>query len=287
MDQKIELRQVRGFSELVNDTFGFAKQNLKPLLYSILLICGFFFIAHIISATFYAIIINDAIVEGDIKDPSRIFSWEYLANTLFTMLFYSSIALTVFCYIKLYLEKGNQVPEVQEVWTEFKLYFWRFFGCNILLGILVVIGFVFCLLPGLYLLPITSLISAVLVFENASFSYAFDRGFKLIKNNWWITFGALFIIFIVVGAVAMIVILPITFIATGSLLFTKVSMSVPLVILRTVLSSFAQVFMLLPYVLISLCYFSLVEGKDGEGLMDRVNNIGNNGPDSNLPEEQY
>ncbi|HEX8378327.1 MAG TPA: hypothetical protein VF602_10950, partial [Pedobacter sp.] len=62
---------------------------------------------------------------------------------------------------------------------------------------------------------------------------------------------------------------------------------VPLVILRTVLSSFAQVFMLLPYVLISLCYFSLVEGKDGEGLMDRVNNIGNNGPDSNLPEEQY
>jgi hypothetical protein len=45
--------------------------------------------------------------------------------------------------------------------------------------------------------------------------------------------------------------------------------------------------MLLPYVLISLSYFSLVEGKDGEGLLERVNSIGNNGTDPNLPEEQY
>ena len=287
MDQKVELRQVRGFGELVNDTFTFAKQNLKPLLYSLLVICGFFFVAHTVSAVFYAMNVNDAISEGDMKNPARIFSWEYAISTLFSVVFYSSIALTIFCYIKLYLEKGNEAPEVEEVWAEFKQFFWRFLGCNILLGILLIVGFVFCLLPGFYLLPITSLISAVIVFENTSFLYAFDRGFRLIKNNWWVTFGALFIMFIIVAAASMIVILPISLIATGSLLFTKVALSTPLLIIRTVLSSLVQVFMLLPYVLISLSYFSLVEGKDGEGLLERVNSIGNNGTDPNLPEEQY
>jgi predicted membrane metal-binding protein len=142
-------------------------------------------------------------------------------------------------------------------------------------------------LPGIYLYPITSLISAVIVFENSSLGNAFDRGFKLIKGNWWVTFGALFIIIIVFAFAAMLAFLPITFIATGSLLFSKYSVSMPILIIRTILSSLVHVFMILPYVVVALSYFSLVESKDGEGLLDRVNSIGQNGSDSNLPEEQY
>jgi hypothetical protein len=230
---------------------------------------------------------NDAIISGNTKDPSRIFSWEYAASLIFSLLFYTSISLTVFTYIKLYIEKGNQAPEVEEVWTEFKQVFIKFFFSNVLLGILVIIGCFLCLLPGIYLYPITSLIAAIIVFESSSLSYAFDRGFKLIKGNWWVTFGALFIIIIVFAFAAMLAFLPITFIATGSLLFSKYSVSMPILIIRTILSSLVHVFMILPYIVVALSYFSLVESKDGEGLLDRVNSIGQNGSDSNLPEEQY
>lgn len=288
MNQKIEFRQVRDFGELVNDTFLFLKQNFKPLLKAVIIICGFFMLAMVVTGVFQQMRMMSNFGSGElIRNRGKVYGWEFLFQMIFMILFYNAMGLTVFSYISLYREKGNEVPEVEEVWESVKYYFWRFLGASILLGIIAMVGFIFCILPGMFLWPVISLMLAIIVFENSSFSYAFDRGFKLIKNHWWMTFGAMFIVFIVIYAALMAFILPATFLTTGSILFAKAPPSIPLLILTTVLQNVSQIFMILPYIVISLCYFSLTERKEGSGLLDKINMIGLNNNDSDLPEEQY
>lgn len=288
MNQKIELRQVRNFSELVNDTFVFLKQNFKPLLKCVIIICGFFLLASTITAVFQQMRLMSSLSPGEIiRRPAKIYGWEFAFQMIFAVLFYVMVALTVFSYMSLYKEKGNQAPEVEEVWADVKYFFWRFFGASILTGIITMVALMFCILPGVYLWPTMSIITAIIVFENSSFSSAFDRGFKLIKNHWWLTFGALFIIALVVYAALLAFILPSTILTTGSMLFSKSPVSLPVLIFTTVLQNVAQIFMFLPYIVIGLCYFSLTERKDNSGLMDKLDMIGQNNFDSDLPEEQY
>lgn len=288
MEQKIEFREVRDFGQLVNATFLFVKQNFKPLLKAVLIICGFFVIATAVASIFYTMQVQETIGSGEAQNATKaLYSWEYAVNMLFSLLFYTSLAVTVLSYISLYVEKGNEAPDVEEVWDKVKYYFLRVFGSSILLALLVIIGFIFCLAPGLYLWPATSLIIAIMVLENGSLGYSFDRGFKLIKGNWWKTFGAMFIILVVVAAAAMVVIIPITFLTAGSFVFGKTNLSGPSLIITTIFGSIAQIFMGLPYVVTAFCYFSLVEDKEGAGLMDKIDMIGQKGSDEDLPEEQY
>ncbi|MBC8054826.1 MAG: hypothetical protein H7Y13_17340 [Sphingobacteriaceae bacterium] len=287
MNQNIEFRQVRDFGQLVNDTFIFGKQNLKPLLKAVFTICGFFLIASCVAAIFYALRLQGSMESGEIVKPGQVFGWEYALNLISMLLFYTSIALTVFCYINLYIQKGNEAPGVEEVWENAKYYFLRVLGSGLLLAILFMVGVVLCVIPGIYLWPITSLMIAIMIFENGTFSYSFDRGFKLIKGSWWTTFGAMFIVFLVLFAATMAVVLPVSLLTAGSIFLTKTQASTPILILNTVLQSFAQIFYALPYIVVSLCYFSLVEAKEGTGLMERVDMIGKSETDSDLPEEQY
>ena len=45
MDSKIELAKPRDFGETITDTFGFIRQNFKPLLKYFFIFCGFFVVA--------------------------------------------------------------------------------------------------------------------------------------------------------------------------------------------------------------------------------------------------
>jgi len=58
-------------------------------------------------------------------------------------------------------------------------------------------------------------------------------------------------------------------------------------ILTSVLGHVALVLYILPVITIALCYFSLNEQKEGTGLMARINQIGENKADNNLPAEEY
>lgn len=287
MDQKIEFRQARDFGQIINDTFVFVKQNFKPLLKSVIYICGFFFVAYAITSVFNTVRMQEIVKDGDIAtSPFKIYySWEFGLNLLFSVAFSSSLFITVFSYISLYLEKQNQVPEVEEVWAYFKHFFLKILIASFLMGCLTTVGFMFCIVPGVYLWPVTCLILASMVFENSTLGYAFSRGFSLIKNKWWSTFGAIGIVMLIVVGLALLITLPATILSAASLLVSKTQLSYS--ILNAALASVSMVFVILPCVAISLAYFSLVEQKEGAGLQGKIDQIGQNNPDLDLPEEQY
>lgn len=288
MEQNLELRKVRDFGELISDTFVFAKQNWRPLLKAYASICGFFLAAAAIMAIIQQSRIVNTFNEKEVlRNPFQVYGWDTVLNMFFLMLLGIVVCLTTFSYMSLYQEKGNTAPSAEEVWGYVKYFFWRMLIAQFLLLILGCVATAFCLFPGIYLFPVIGIVIAVIVFENASLGYSFDRGFKLIKNRWWPTFGSMVIIIIVVYAASMVIILPVS-IATGAgMALGNFKLSLPLVILTTILQYLAQVFILLVYIVVGLAYFSLVEEKEGVGLAERINSIGNNDPSADLPEEQY
>ena len=290
MRQPIELRRVRDFGQVINDSFAFFKEHLKPLFASLLIICGFFIVLSCVTNVSTYLKMSD-VYSGrleNLQDGRISYLVSMLINLLVIIVEQSCIHLVTLCYISVYLQKGNVKPTFAEVWGYFKYYFFRVFWASIVVFILFAAGLVFCVIPGIYLLPILSLVIPAIVIENASFSYAFNKSFRLIKENWWQVFGILFIMSMIVGVVNSFASYPITIIAMGERFLSLKSLQTPLIIFFSIMRSILVLAYVLPGIATAICYLNLIEQKEGVGLLSRIENFGmtvDEKPD--LPTEEY
>jgi hypothetical protein len=293
----IELAKSRDLGEMITDTFTFIKQNFKPLLKAVLTFCGLFLLATAAAYALQQIKIFEMQREllgnqgyQSFDSTFDRFGIEYLLSMLFGITTTIIMMLTVLSYMALYKQKGNIPPTNSEIWVYIKYYFLRTLLATFVLSILMVLAFVLCVLPGFYVYPIFGLVFPIMVMENASFGYAYKRSFVLIKNNWWLTFGTLFVMSLIMYVGFMIFSVP-TIIITFVNLLTHGSKttitSAPLVIITTVFQYMGFILYVLPLVTLGLCYYNLNEIKEGTGLIDRINQFGTHNPNDNLPAEEY
>ncbi|MEP6514162.1 MAG: hypothetical protein ABJA79_09840, partial [Parafilimonas sp.] len=183
-EQKIQLRKIRDFSDVLSDTFQFLRQEWKPLGKAFLLIAGIFLLAISILNGFYQTNIFSSfqqIETGNTANPfsafDRVFTPTYFLLILVGVLAIVSMNVVVASYFKLY-EAGIVSPSVVQVWDVFKKYFLKCFFYYIPLILLLLIGFVLCFVPGIYLWVVLTPFSFVVVTEDLSFSDAFNRCFQ-------------------------------------------------------------------------------------------------------------
>lgn len=296
MEPKIELAKLRDFGEIISDTFQFIRQNFKELLKNFFIFCGFFLIA-LSAVSFlqqYKImhVFNEASAGGPQTFGSTMsdFWVSYVATMIFSVLTMCAISVTVLSYMALYKQKGNVAPTTDEVWGYFKYYFLRILGGTLVIGLLIGAGFALCLIPGIYLFPILGLIFPIMVMENTRFGYAFNRSFQLIKENWWVTAGAVLVIWIIVYIMIIVITIPASAVNMASIWLRPQKipqLSTGTILFSVILQTFAQVLLIIPTIGISLCYFNLAEHKEGTSLLDRINKFGTPGEQTNLPTEEY
>nr|WP_315418296.1 hypothetical protein [uncultured Pedobacter sp.] len=291
---KLEFRKKRDFGQVINDTFTFMRQNFKPLIKVYFTFCGLFVLASMLTMLLQQYkmvnIFNTIGVEGNTNKfgLSSVYSIEYFLSILFSLATYASMSVAILSYIAVYVKKGNETPTTDEVWGYFKYYFFRIFGSSILLILMLIISFVFCVVPFFWLFPYVAMIFPIMVIENGSLGYSFTRSFAVIKDNFWVTFGTLIVVWIIVYACMSMVILPTTlFNMIGMFTHKTPRMSLTLTMITTVLQSICQVFTIIPIITISLAYFSLVEQKENPGLMERISNFGNTEKPIDTRPEEY
>ncbi len=291
MSEKLEFKKLREFGEIINDTFRFVKENFKPLLKVFIYFCGFFVLAGMIATIMQQMgmqkMIRSTEVLNSYSKLRNLFSISYFAVIIIASLNYTALNVSILSFIALYIEKGNVAPTVDEVWGYFKYYFLRAFGGGILIGLIFIVCFLLCLLPGIYVFPAMSLILPIMIFENASFSYSFGQAFKLLKEQWWITAASILILWVITYATTSMASLP-AIIITMVGAFTRGSkgLSDTTIIISSVIQYLCQVFMILPLVGVSLCYFNLSERQNSTGLMDRIGKMGQK-EDSFHSKEEY
>lgn len=291
MKEKIEFKKIREFGDIINDTIHFIKQNFKPLLKAYLVLCGFFLIASALNSIFLQLQLK-SIVQGGTRyeytggpfSLMRNFALNYLLMMVFVMLNYTAISLTVLAYIALYIRKGNVAPTLAEVWSYFKYYFFRMLGSGIVMTIFIMLSFLCCIVPGFYVLPAVFIFYAVLVFENAGFSFSFNRAFQLVKNEWWITFATILVVYFIYYACAMVIQVPAMVISLASS-FTQHEGLVTGTYgaITSIAQQLSQVFMIIPLVASALIYFNLVERKESSGLMEKIDSFGEQKPADEHP----
>jgi len=295
-EQKIELRKIRDFGQNINDTFVFLRQNLKPLLKSFFAICSVFMLTQAIFNGIYqshSMGVFQQLFSGRARPGAYndrfggVFSFEYIMTLVFMLLTFTSMKVILGAYLKYYLENDGQQPNIEEIWNLYKKYFFKVFFYSIPVGLLAVIGLVFCLVPGVYLWVVFVPFTFVVMIEDAGFSTAFYRCFEIIKENFWISFGIYLVAYLMYTISTYIIGMVVGLIAGLAAYFTTKSVGATAGIVTSFFSIFSFTFYIIFFISAALQYFSLTEERDGTGILNRIDNIGTDKNNFDHIEEQY
>ncbi len=286
----IEFRKQRDFSAILTDTFGFIRNEFKPLIKTILNIAGPAVLIFIFTLAAYNYVAGDIFDFSNFNKPA--FNSENLGVVIIALIAYvlSAIAAyilfvsTVLFYVKSYVDGNGKIDELEIKSNVYKS-FWSFFGMSFLKGVTLGFAFVLCFLPVLYVMIPMAIVFSIYVFEaRTSSSEAFSKSFTLANKDFWTAFGAFLVLGIIYYALGLVFSIPtILYSIIGSGVFSGEidpadlsSFSAdPVVILLNVLNTVFQ--FLLNLILViggAIIYFHLNEKTNFTGTYNRINEIG-------------
>lgn len=282
--ENFRLEKVRDFGLLFSDTFLFIKYNFKNLLKGMLYYVVPFGLLHgvVIGLLQYETLLsigNGSGIGANYSSSTVIYST--IASYFFMLVSYSVAIAFVTQYIKLYRDKGANNFEVNEVGKSMLNNIPKILGAIILSGIIVVLGFIILIIPGIYIAVCISLVVPIIIFEDETVGNGISACFNLIKNNWWNTFAFLFVIGLISSALNFVFQLPSTiyqlmstiFMASGDAMTPSKSLLILFSIIQGIGYALIQV---LPLTAIAMQYFNLIERRQSPALLKDLESVGNN-----------
>ncbi len=276
----INFKEERDFGQVLNATFQFIGQEFKPLGQVILFyVLPFIILASVVTGVFINNTFNWARL---IEDPE---SFAEIGNMIggaggvwiLSMLSYLFLMLGIYSYISLYVEKGRGNFQKEDVWKKMSQNILPVIGTGIVVGLLVVIGFAFCIIPGIYFAVSLSMIFILLIHEKLSFGDAFSKSFQLTKLQWWWTLLLLIVVTIITSILSGIVSFPVGINAVIQGLHAVQEGDMPgdffgpfgtaYLVIANIISYLLYSII---YVAISFQYFNLIEISEKPSLAERI-----------------
>lgn len=284
--QKIDLYKRREFSEKLNITFAFIRQNAAPFFKAQLYISG---PTAIVATLLYMLLMRGISNNEDILATGGfVFSGAYFLTMGFTMLIYFllylSILLVTFSYLRLYQESTDGKVSTNDVFQQVMQNLGMGALSMIMIYVIVVVSAFFLFFPAIYMGVVCSLVFPVMVMERASPMQALERAFKLIKGKWWSTFGLIVVTGIIAYIIMIVIAMP-AYLAMGFSAFTSmgdgrgVLESNEYFTWAAVLASFlgyigAIVGSSITQLALGFQYGNLVEMKESRGLLSEIEKVG-------------
>ena len=286
LHEKISFYEKRDFGEKINVTFAFLRQNFVPLGKSILYIAGpFILLVAIVAGIYQATVLDVGSGEDDAFDITAVATQG--SFTSFLSIFVSALLIAVvYAYLVLYVEREDyRNITVGDVWNIAKQHYLSIVLSIFVYSVLIVIGFMLLLIPGLIVLAALSFLFIIQMKERISFGAAFSRCFKLVSDNYLSTLGLIFVMAFLISIISIIIALPFT-IALGVPAFFSISqgtamgdteglMKVVFIVLQVVNSLVSYLLYAILLIAIAFQYANLVEKKEAAGLLESVGTIGN------------
>ncbi len=274
MDQiKIEFRKVRDFGGILNVTFDYIKKNFKVLFKSNLLISA---PAILLAGVFIGIYQSSMFSFADYPDLAMI-GIPFLIGMFFTVLAYLIITVVTYSHLMVYKQSDTGIFDIEDVWRIAKKNFFMILFTGIGYSIAVGLGFIFLIIPGIYLSITLSLIFIVRLEENLGFFDALTRCKKLIKDNWWFTFGLIIVVGFIQGFLVYALYIPnyivMFFTAFAGYDSETTSSNRVFYIISSIISSLGTLSYVISTIAIAFQYYNLVERKEAPGLLQQIEDI--------------
>ncbi|GAB3312691.1 hypothetical protein ACFQT0_11775 [Hymenobacter humi] len=295
--QESDFRQQRDFGQKISATFEFISAHWRglgrALLYIVLpaaILQGI--LAGLMQRQLLMTGLRDAqthgtrvgLSEGLLMFTQMTQSPYYSLTIIMSGIFITLLILTVYSYIRLCLHpsSSDEPISVGAVWAgvknEFLSSFLSYFG----LLLMVIVGYLFLLIPGIYLSVALSIFFAVKLMEGTGFGASVSRSLRLTRGKWWSTLGLLFIMAFLLaicsGTIGAVIGAIVGGIGAALGLYKTGDPGTAVGLFAVITSSLGSLFNLLIYppLLIALAfqYFNLVERHDGVGLRNMVSQLG-------------
>lgn len=279
----VVLEKERDFTDVINGTFAFITQEFKLLFKVLVLYAGLPIIAASLIGAIYAGNTMSNLfltIQGKSVPVEPDFS---VMGAMYLMVFIAMFMISglTAAYLDEYRKKGNGGFNEGDVWRNFVSQLLTAIGLNIVTFIMIMIGIVLCIIPGIYIMVPLSLVVTVLYIEKVSFGNIIRRSFELVSNNWWNTFVLIIVVSIIVSVLGGLFSIPAMVIgavqgftvATGG--EAESVNSVPIIV-STIIGGLGQ-YLIYPvlYVAVGIQYFNLKEKKDQTSLFKKVSEITN------------
>lgn len=291
----IEFRKERNFGDIFGSAIEFIRQEHKKFGFVILV----YVLPFLVITSLVLILIQSNFLSAsrNISDMATTGNYSYFGDFFFYyflmlacyVVAHTMLITATYGYVDLYVKKGKDGFESSDVWNRMRRFFFPVLGTNIVVGIITIIGFVFCLIPGIYLGISLSLILIALIYENKGFGDAFSRSFDLTKRDWWVTFAIVLVALLLVSALSYVIQLPAIIIGMGSFWTTmqetiskpgSVSgedmFSTTYIVVTSLLSVLTYILYIIPHLILSFQYFNLVERLEKPSLINRIEQMGQN-----------
>lgn len=285
MNETINFKKQRELGSILTDIFKFIRLNWKSLFEMIFKIAGPALLIMLGAYVFYmqSIVGSFGILEtvGSLSGFSTTMVLALVVLILAGVVYYALLNGVVLHYIKSYIKNNGAVVK-EEVSAGVKNDFWKLIGTSLLVGLIVAVGSMFCVIPGIYLGVVLSTAYTVVVFEGKEVTDAISHCFNIIRDEWWITFATFFVVFLLYYFIMIIFQVPqYIYFFINALTMTQEISADPTSMFDWVyisLTTIGMVFQYLLYSIIVICtafvYFNLNEKKHFTGTMETIESIG-------------
>lgn len=279
----IDFKQQRELGDIISDTFKFIRENYKAYFKSVIKIAWPAFLLLIAAVAYYSYTtVGNSLMF--IQDGGFFIGFGLLMVGL--LLYYAVLNVAAFHFIKSYVSNHGKAKH-EEVKQGVKTDLGKMFGLGAITWILIFVGLIILIIPGIYISVPLSISAAVLVFKNESIGSSISEGFHLVKDNWWMSFISLFLIWLIVYIISLIFQIPVliytfvkmfTMMEENSASATNVANMFDWVYLTlTIIASAIQylLYAITP-IGVAFVYYNLNEQKYFTGAYESIENLGKN-----------
>lgn len=282
---RINLQEVRNFSDSFTATFVFVKQEFKSLItaFAVIMLPLIFADLFVKGYTMRSLITDPL---GSSKTGSDILS--LVVNYFSTLVLVFWLGVFVISFLRVYTDKFKVYSEeritVKEVWRVMSKHLGKAFLVGVVYLLAVSVGTVMLIIPGIYVGVILIFSIYYLILRDNTITGSLGDSADLVKGQWWSLFGFIFILNLIISMLSYVFTIPYLVITLKSV-FTREPMGIYESTFGMLLANLGQYFLyIFTFVGIGVRFFSSLERQEHTLLLNKIEHLGNNGQTANSEE---
>ncbi|MBN2636778.1 MAG: hypothetical protein JXR61_10945 [Prolixibacteraceae bacterium] len=265
IEKEIQFRKRREVGEIITDSLKFLRNEYKPILKLVTI----YVLPFIVLYAIVQIQVQQKFLgKIDLTDTENLmanigpFYKNLFTAGIFSLFVQSLLISTYYSYVEAYIKKGKENFKLSDITPLLFSNGLMALKANLLLFLIVITGFLLCILPGLYFANTLSIVVVVYMFERKGISGAFLRTAFLVNSQWGNTLVLNLLAIIIIWLAGYILSIPTLFMGvdlTSTAIIDIEQIPLQYWIVSGVASVISSVLWIIPYTFWAFQYFNLDE----------------------------
>lgn len=264
IEKEIQFNEKRDIGKIIPDSFAFIKQERHTIAS---LITRYVLPFIILYAVALVILQKNVLGKLDLSTPETLMSQigpvytNILLFSFFGIFVQALLMATYYSFIEVYIKKGKGNFTMEDISGLLFINSLKALSAALFMFVAVMLGVIFCILPGIFLANSLSLIAFIIIFEKNRLGNAVSGSFSMVNSQWWNTFVLNLVGILIMWAIGFVFTIPSLLAGITVNIFDSGSTQQDLPMWYWVLSGastvVSMILWIIPYTFLAFQYFNL------------------------------